>query len=181
MALDGLPSRLDQNQVSYRDAMASLLSEHVAADLVVTDCSVSDRSIGFWCQSDKREPPTLALIGDSHAIVLYQALMIASVPGQRWELIARPGCTFGIDIARRDGDVCNQLNAAVINDLVRDSGSKASSTHFGTAIGRKSITPASNRDCRMLRPKPFWSKGYPTLSIASKRLERPSFCWSTTR
>jgi peptidoglycan/LPS O-acetylase OafA/YrhL len=121
MALDGLPSRFKDNSL---DGAASLSSGRIAADLVTNACSVPEtlRSLGgYWCQSDNRGPPSFALIGDSHAIQLFQPLVHASAPGQRWELISRPGCTFALNIARKDGDGCNQLSAPVIDAVVRDA------------------------------------------------------------
>ncbi len=62
------------------------------------------------CLIDKRENPTLALIGDSHAKYLYPGLVRNSSPGKRWMLISRPSCE---PLLPGSGEECQKLNEAI--------------------------------------------------------------------
>jgi peptidoglycan/LPS O-acetylase OafA/YrhL len=121
MLSDGFPFRMN---IAVNDhATASASDSRIAAHLLTGECGMPEQSyqIGYWCKQDRREDPAFALIGDSHAISFYHGLVAASLPGQRWRLIARPGCSFlsgGISALGNDG--CRKLSPIALDALARD-------------------------------------------------------------
>jgi peptidoglycan/LPS O-acetylase OafA/YrhL len=56
------------------------------------------------CDSDTRQTPVFALVGDSHAGALFPALVRESEPEGRWMLLARPGCLPLSGVVRLTGN-----------------------------------------------------------------------------
>jgi peptidoglycan/LPS O-acetylase OafA/YrhL len=59
----------------------------------VADCKLpAAQQVKGWCNTDTREPPRYAVLGDSHGDALFWALVRASQPQGRWLMAGRWGC-----------------------------------------------------------------------------------------
>lgn len=86
------------------------------------DVSAADAPLFMWCYHDKREVPTAAVWGDSHANALYWGMVRDSDASMRWLHIGRPSCPpmLGVNI---DAE-CDRANKAAAAALVADSNIK---------------------------------------------------------
>ncbi|VVE90391.1 acyltransferase family protein [Pandoraea bronchicola] len=89
-------------------------------DLVEPGCGVpaADAGLFLWCYHDKRQKPTAAVWGDSHANALYWGLVRESEPSMRWLHIGRPSCPPMIG-ANIDPD-CDRANRVALSALTQD-------------------------------------------------------------
>jgi peptidoglycan/LPS O-acetylase OafA/YrhL len=71
-------------------------------ELVADGCGMAGKDPGklTYCQSDRRQPPTYALLGDSHAGALFPALVRGSADQERWMLVGKSACVPALGIMR---------------------------------------------------------------------------------
>ncbi|MFJ2992716.1 acyltransferase family protein [Pandoraea sp. NPDC087047] len=110
-----------ENTVNADLATASLGKGN---DLVEPGCGVpaADAGLFLWCYHDKRQVPTAAVWGDSHANALYWGIVRESDPSMRWLHIGRPSCPPMIG-ANIDPD-CDRANRVALNALIQDENIK---------------------------------------------------------
>ena len=118
----GWPQRYGADGVDVVATLKAGSPDSIAAyEREATKCQLADRGVATWCRRVGRTGPGLALIGDSHAEVLFAGLH-ALDPSRRMLLSGRKGCAPILQSDPIDdptAEVCRR-SAALAHQAIRD-------------------------------------------------------------